>query len=766
MTTTSNDALHRAIHKLEWGDEDYTPIEEQKAQARENQTMAMLDNMVNKDFNPLQYAHDEDGATTSLWSSEVNALMNMHTLKAMFFSEDWVYIVVDLIASMVSRQPLKVYRQDFAENGEVSTEPVSEHPINLLFEQPNEMQSYAEFMYNSTVELILMGNDITWAGSTGGQLITLPAEKVQLDFDEKGRVRAYRFARSSEEFFATNRDQLLNLNPKQIAHFRRPNPASIYWGLSPFIAGRKQILFSRYSQDYLNQFYLRQALPSMVLETEKHLNEENALRLLRTVEMAYTGRRNARRTMILPPGVSSKETAHTIADQNLIQLIDKNRESILNILKVPKHALSLAEAGSLGSEEHKMALKHFWAATIRPTMEIIAQGWTKYYQGQLEENEYLDFDCTDVELLREDEFKQAELAEKMLLTHTLNEVRAKVYAEEPLEGGDKIPGSQSSDPFGGLFEGAAPSLPDSQDESNAGEDAEEDTKAVTDYRKQAIYEKYKDVIASHTKQMDDEIEQADKTFIDVIMGIFAEFAGVAVKSVMDNLRDSKSYKTKAEGSKRSVRTDMVRGFEEMANTYLDAVVNQFSDTLERGYNVQAAPVFDIVDVNALLTIQERTRGKRRATLEARALDTFANVSKTTTNQIMQIVEDGLKDQLTVQEIAEQVAVKLGDPDATLSRATTISRTETLTAVSIGQAAATEDIAKLIPDLKKVWITAQDDRVRDSHAALDGKTIDHDKKFGNGLKYPREPGGAAEETINCRCTLLIMPPEDVVAMPPV
>ena len=55
-------------------------------------------------------------------------------------------------------------------------------------------------------------------------------------------------------------------------------------------------------------------------------------------------------------------------------------------------------------------------------------------------------------------------------------------------------------------------------------------------------------------------------------------------------------------------------------------------------------------------------------------------------------------------------------------------------------------------MSKIWITAGDNRVRHSHAMLDGKEIPLDGTFDNGCKRPRDPNGAPEEICNCRCSL--------------
>ena len=56
-------------------------------------------------------------------------------------------------------------------------------------------------------------------------------------------------------------------------------------------------------------------------------------------------------------------------------------------------------------------------------------------------------------------------------------------------------------------------------------------------------------------------------------------------------------------------------------------------------------------------------------------------------------------------------------------------------------------------VRKEWLATIDGRTRHSHAMLDGKVVDKDKKFENGCMFPGDPNGSPEETYNCRCTLI-------------
>lgn len=86
-----------------------------------------------------------------------------------------------------------------------------------------------------------------------------------------------------------------------------------------------------------------------------------------------------------------------------------------------------------------------------------------------------------------------------------------------------------------------------------------------------------------------------------------------------------------------------------------------------------------------------------------------------------------------------------------SRAMTIARTEMHAALEAGSYAQ----AKLVdPTGTKTWLATEDDRTRPTHVVADGQSATIDGTFSVGLsklRYPGDPLGAANETINCRCT---------------
>ncbi|MBX4215804.1 phage head morphogenesis protein, partial [Candidatus Parcubacteria bacterium] len=53
--------------------------------------------------------------------------------------------------------------------------------------------------------------------------------------------------------------------------------------------------------------------------------------------------------------------------------------------------------------------------------------------------------------------------------------------------------------------------------------------------------------------------------------------------------------------------------------------------------------------------------------------------------------------------------------------------------------------------KTEWVSSRDEKVRDSHQ-IDGQVRGTGDDFSNGLEFPGDPNGPADEVINCRCTI--------------
>lgn len=111
---------------------------------------------------------------------------------------------------------------------------------------------------------------------------------------------------------------------------------------------------------------------------------------------------------------------------------------------------------------------------------------------------------------------------------------------------------------------------------------------------------------------------------------------------------------------------------------------------------------------------------------------------------------GLENGETTDQIAGRIRAAAGFTEA---RAKTVARTELVGASNAGTHA---QVLMIVPDAKKEWVATTDGRTRFTHRHADGQKVPVDQAFivgGSTLRWPGDPGGAAGEVVNCRCTLI-------------
>jgi SPP1 gp7 family putative phage head morphogenesis protein len=134
-------------------------------------------------------------------------------------------------------------------------------------------------------------------------------------------------------------------------------------------------------------------------------------------------------------------------------------------------------------------------------------------------------------------------------------------------------------------------------------------------------------------------------------------------------------------------------------------------------------------------IEEQIR-ERAFVASARTLDRV-------TGNIQDALAQGYADGLGTDDIAALLREQFEDmADYELHR---VARTE----IHGAQSDAAHETIRENAQYKQ-WISASDDRTRDTHADLSGEIARMDVAYSNGLMYPGDTSGPEEEFINCRC----------------
>jgi len=157
-------------------------------------------------------------------------------------------------------------------------------------------------------------------------------------------------------------------------------------------------------------------------------------------------------------------------------------------------------------------------------------------------------------------------------------------------------------------------------------------------------------------------------------------------------------------------------------------------------------------VRSILADPEQIRGYF---IQDRATGAWKPRYKTTDRRfdrsIMRAINEGRAlDAPTIAKIASRHHDKM-----LLVRGETVARTEVLASVNAGRREAflqgLEKTGYTEADVERVWDSAGDNKVRDSHRHMDGQTVQGlSQPYSNGLMHPGDPNGPPKEIIQCRC----------------
>jgi HK97 family phage portal protein len=129
-----------------------------------------------------------------------------------------------------------------------------------------------------------------------------------------------------------------------------------------------------------------------------------------------------------------------------------------------------------------------------------------------------------------------------------------------------------------------------------------------------------------------------------------------------------------------------------------------------------------------------------------------DINDTTKEALRKTLSEGIAEGESIPRLRDRVSSVM--TDAKTSRAVKIARTETHTTVGAG----THETYVSAGIQQREWLTTIDGRERVSHAALNGEIVGINQPFSNGLMFPGDQSGPAEEVVNCRCDELPIIPE--------
>ncbi len=150
-------------------------------------------------------------------------------------------------------------------------------------------------------------------------------------------------------------------------------------------------------------------------------------------------------------------------------------------------------------------------------------------------------------------------------------------------------------------------------------------------------------------------------------------------------------------------------------------------------------------------------------IDGRSNQLAGNVTATTYQAIKDQLREGVKAGESIPDLAARIEGLFDQTYA--NRATTVARTEVISAYNASTALSAQDMG---PDIAagQQWISTRDDRVREDHLNADGQVVAIGDTFdvgGEQLAYPGDPDVDPSNSVNCRCTTAILSPAEFAAL---
>ena len=661
-----------------------------------------------------------------------------------FAAFPWVYVCVAAIASDLSGLPLIAVKGTGADAASLDS-----HPVLELLSNPSSRVSPDLFRRQMITDYVLTGDAYALiAGDKEPQaLLRLAPQRVRVVPWTDGQPGSYEYdssqgGRSKYEY-------------SEIMHMRsaswEDDPSSLYGtgAIRPLDADL------RTERAAVNSAANTATIgrPSGIIspnEDGDRWSSEQITRMRTAYEKQLGGKSGV---LFLGGAANFQQLAWSPRDLEFVEQRRMTRESVLAVFSVPPTRVGLPSANYATAREQA---RMYWTALMAKASMIDAELTRLARMFPNSEDVRVVHDFAAVEALQESRTERVDRVRKWW------DMGIDLQQAGALEGFEEIPESQD---FG--FQSSDQEQADAAKEDQATmaiRSLLEDGTESRDISRSEILERYYDpdldIESYPIPETREERLVVWRSYIERLHGP----AERAIRSTMSKfLKQQKGRfirRLNAIGRKSG-------GGQVVQKPLTDKELQELLDELDEALRLEraAAPLVGAV-TSASFTAAKKQMGSqvrdiewnpvRRSELRQREVARMvAMLNDTTLNNVQQIVQAGMDAGLPIREIANQL---MEDRQHLFDRvrANRIARTEATRLSNAASLAAMDEAADLGLTIYKMWDTAGDDLVRDSHAALDGEIFLSDDEFttssGARIQQPAASGDASFD-INCRCNLI-------------
>jgi HK97 family phage portal protein len=614
----------------------------------------------------------------------------------------WVYACAWKNATSVAKTKLRLFQTQMVDEEEELTQ-IGDHPFLDIFKGANPFQNRFELMTITQIFMELTGNAYWWIPKD-------PFGQPEAIWNVPSHWMA--IAPSKTQFIAgyimtvPGKGEKIPFQEDEIIHFKFPSPFDLHYGTGPLLAAAYGIDLNENMKSWGINFFNNNAEPAGVLLTENPTTDEEFKRFQDNWNRKHRGTKNAGKIAILSGALKYEKIGSSIKDATFDKMSREVRDELLAMFGVPASKLGLVEDVNRANADANDY--SYQKETVLPRLTLIEEKINEKFLP------YYDVDLVakfDNPVPEDKEFRLKEQSEHIRVGYS------SIDDERLIDGLEEYnqPETQSPlIPFNVIPAG------EEKPEPNIVQPQEEKALKAQADRKWKVFAKV-------TQPQERLFEQTLKRFF-----------GRQQKVVMGNLNNYKAFT-------KDLFTEITFDLGEQDQILFNFSENHVRQAYETGLTLGMEDTNTTIDFNLFNPNIERAVNER--------LNFFAtSVNQSTLRSLKNEINEGIKQGESIQKIAGRIDSVYGFSRDFRSKR--IAQTEVIGATNDGQLRAYMEAGVE----QKEWLTAGDEKVRDSHQ-INGQRVPVTESFrtnaGNILNYPgdRQSGAPAEEVINCRCTVL-------------
>jgi len=661
----------------------------------------------------------KSGSYDKIWLRALESQLESASITEPYKQHQTVFMAIDAIADTAPSVDFKLYR------GEDGPE-VKKHKIADLLRRPNPLMCRFQ-LWEATIVYLKMRGACFWVfgESLGQQAGTskAPAEIWPFSPDNFRPI----YDKSKNELQGWRYGEL-TFGVDEVVYFHKFDPFDHIRGNNITEKIRKTIDLDYKSLLYNWSFFHNAGVPEGVLTTEKSLSDQQFQRLLKQFEDRHKGVNKARRVALLEAGLKYEASAETHRDMEFLEQRRYNREEILGIWRVPKSLFSITDDLNYATAREQKRI--FWENSIIPTLTYVEEVLNAFFFPKYSPELYGQFDLSRVVALMSDFTEKVDNAVKLYgIGFTANEINKRLdlgFDDKPWRSTWWIPFGQvpadqvMNDPFALPGpEGEPPAAdPDPEDEPKLNDNAIEKLARFVGPDYEAV--KQNELIS--WERFDRLSAPIEREYARRLKAYFFHVRKAVLAEIEKN---AKSLGDLSNVNWDSLEALLIKTSRPFLLQATERGVKNAADFMNANIN------FEIFNPKIISFAKDKEVKIKR-------------VNDTVKREVMNIVQESIRTGASVQDASKEVRRMF---NFAADRSIRIARTEVIGATNGGQLLYYKESGIK----RKKWITARDEKVRESHKRLHGQVMDIEKNFSNGLDHPGG-NGPAEEVINCRCTV--------------